>query len=265
VRQPDLAVDVGEGDLEAEAVVDVGDQATGDFEVVEEVALGLDHDAVLFIGPDGSDEVADDFFGGVACGGVGVAGVIEDDGGAAVEQDAAGVGEGAELEDAGGGDELVAAVVGVLAFGVIAGAFGFGFGDFLVDAVALFFWLVGGGGGVLAGDDAVDADGVDGEAFGVGDGGLFGDAGGVGVELLGVDVVGVVLLRGFVGFLIAFEVEDELPGFRERLFVGACGYGCRGLLRSCGCGEQAESERQKSVAHGLDSNRAVEACGGGRL
>ena len=134
----------------------------------EEVALRADEDAVLLVDPDGADEIAEDLFELVVGFGVGIAGVVEDDGGAAVEVDAARVGEGAELEDAGDGEEVVAAGVGGFAFG----------GSLLRDA--LWPWRLlcrscrflldffGGEGFAVAGDDAVDADAVDGEAFGVG-------------------------------------------------------------------------------------------------
>ncbi len=87
-----------------------------DFEVVKEVALAANEDAILFVDPGGSDEIAEDLFDFVSGFGVGVAGVVEDDGGAAVEVDAAGIGEGAELEDAGDGEDVVPAGVGGFSF-----------------------------------------------------------------------------------------------------------------------------------------------------
>ncbi len=62
--------------------------------------------------------------------------------------------------------------VGGLAFaGALLATF-FGFGDFVVDVVAFFLGIFGGEGFAVAGGDAVDADAVDGEALGVGGGGL---------------------------------------------------------------------------------------------
>ena len=93
--EPDVVGDVDGGEVEAEALVDVEDEAAADFEVVEEVALAADEDVILLIDPGGAYQVAEDFFGFVAGFGIGVAGVVEDDGGAAVERYAAGVREGA--------------------------------------------------------------------------------------------------------------------------------------------------------------------------
>ena len=170
--EPDVGGDVGGCEVEAEALMDVEDEASSDFKVVEEVALASDQDVILLVDPGGADEIAEDFFGFVAGLGVGIAGVVEDDGRAAVERDAAGVGEGAELEDAGDGEEVVAAGVGGLAFGGELFAMLFGLGDFLVDAVAFFLRFFGSEGLAVAGDSAVDADAVDRKALGVGGGGL---------------------------------------------------------------------------------------------
>ncbi len=115
--EPDVVGDMGGGEIEAEALMDVEDEASADFEVVEEVTFGADEDAVLLVDPGGADEVAEGFLELTVGLGVGVAGVVEDDGGAVVERDAAGVGEGAELEDAGDGEDVVAAGVGGFALG----------------------------------------------------------------------------------------------------------------------------------------------------
>ena len=48
----------------------------------------------------------------------------------------------------------------------------FGFGDFLVDLVVFFLHIFRGKGLAVAGNEAVDADAVDGEALGVGGLGL---------------------------------------------------------------------------------------------
>jgi hypothetical protein len=73
--------------------VNVEHKAATDLEVVEEVALAADQDVILLIDPDLADEIADDAFGGVVSLGVGVAGIVGEDGGAAVVVDAAGMGE----------------------------------------------------------------------------------------------------------------------------------------------------------------------------
>jgi hypothetical protein len=93
--EPDVGGDVGGGEVEAEALVDVEEEACADFEVVQEMALAADEDAILLVDPGGADEIAEDLLGFVVGPGVGIAGVVEDDGGAAVEIDATGVGEGA--------------------------------------------------------------------------------------------------------------------------------------------------------------------------
>ena len=214
--EPDVVGDVGGGEVEAEALMDVEEEAAADFEVVEEVALAANEDAVLFVDPGGADEVAKDLFELIVGFGVGIAGVVEDDGGAAVEVDAARVGEGAELEDAGDGEEVVAVGVGGLAFGGSLLATFLGFGDFFVDAVAFFLGIFGGEGFAVTGDDAVDADAVDGEALGVGGLGLLEVAVVVEVLLLDVDVVGVVAVGGFGGALVALYVEEESGGMGGR-------------------------------------------------
>jgi len=107
--KPDFTVDLGRTEVKGESFVDVEDEACTDLEIVQEVAFATDEDTILFVDPDGSDEIADDSFEGVAGFDVGIAGVVDDDGGAAVEVDAAGVGEGAEFEDTGGGEDDVAA------------------------------------------------------------------------------------------------------------------------------------------------------------
>ena len=89
-------------------------------------------------------------------------------------------------------------------------AAGFSFGYFLVDAVVFLLGFVGGEGFAVAGDDAVDANAVDGEAFGVGSLGYLETAIAGEVLLLDVDVVGVVLARGFGGLLVALDVEEEI-------------------------------------------------------
>ncbi len=60
--KPDVAGDVGGSEVEVEALMDVEDEAGADFEVVEEVTLAADEDAVLLVDPDGADQVAEDFF-----------------------------------------------------------------------------------------------------------------------------------------------------------------------------------------------------------
>ncbi len=213
--EPDFVVDVGVEDVEAGVALDVGEEAAAEFEVVEEVALGANEDLIVFVDPDGADEVADDGLEGVAGLGVGVAGVVDDDGGAAVEVDAAGVGEGAEFEDAGGGDDGVAVGVGGFAFGLEFGAALFGFGDLFVDLVALLLGFFGGEGFAVAGDDPVDLDAVDDEALGVYGGGLFELAVFVEALLLKVIVVGVVVVRGFGCLFVALDVVQELGDGRE--------------------------------------------------
>jgi len=127
---------------------------------------------VLFVDPDGADEVAEDFFKFVMGFGVGVAGVVEDDGGATVDIDSAGVGEGAEFEDAGDSEEVVTTGVGGFAFAGELLAMLLRFGDFFVDAIAFFLDIFVREGLAVAGDGAVDTDAVDGEAFRVGGVGL---------------------------------------------------------------------------------------------
>jgi hypothetical protein len=148
---------VGGVEVEGEALVDVENEAAADFEVVEEATLAADEDAILFVDPDGAGDVADDAFGLVVGFGVGIAGVVEDDGGAVVEEDAAGVGEGAQLEDAGDGDEVVAAGVGFFALaGALLATFA-SFGYLLVDAVTFLLSFFGGEGFAVLSNDAVDA------------------------------------------------------------------------------------------------------------
>ena len=93
--QPDVGGDVAGGEVEAEALMDIEDEASADFEVVKEVALAADEDAVLFVDPGVPDEVAEHLLKFAVGLGVRVAGVVEDDGGPAVEVNAARVGEGA--------------------------------------------------------------------------------------------------------------------------------------------------------------------------
>ena len=243
-REPDVASDVGGAEVEAEALVDVEYEAATNLEVVEEVALAADEDAVLFVDPGGADEIAEDLLGFVVSFGVRVAGVVEDDGGATVEVDAAGVGEGAEFEDAGDGEDLVAVGVGVLAFAFQFGAAGLGLCYLFVDAFAFLLGFIGGERLAVAGHGAVDADSVDGEALGVGGDGLLYVPVVVDLLLFEVDVVGVVLIGGFRGFLVAFGVEEELRDWRERL---RCGCWRGGLLR--GCAGIAKDEREATTVH----------------
>ena len=98
--KPYLVVNFGGAEVEAETLVDVEDEAAADLEVLEEVAFAADEDAVVLVDPDGADEVADDTFELVAGFGVGIAGIVEDDGGTAAEIDETRVGEDAKLEDA---------------------------------------------------------------------------------------------------------------------------------------------------------------------
>ena len=231
--------------------MDVGDEAAADFEVVEEVSLGLDEGVVLLVDPDGADEIAEHGFEAVAGFGVGIAGVVGDDGETVVEGDAAGVGEAAELEDAGDGEDVVATGVGGLVFGFVFFATLFVFGDFFVDAFAFFLCFVGGEGFAVAGGDAIDADAVDGEAFAVGDGGFLRVAVAVQLLLLGVDVVGVVAAFGFVGFLVALYVVEEIVEGWEGFFVLLLRvwWGGGGLLRAWGeCCEEKDAGQQ---VHGL--------------
>ena len=241
--EPDVVGDVGGGEVEGEALMDVEEEAAADFEVVEEMALSADEDTVLLVDPDGADQIAKGFLGVVVGFGVGVAGVVEEEGGAVVEVDAARIGEGAEFEDAGGGEEVVAAGVGFATFGGALFAMLFGLRDLLVEAVTFFLSFFGGKGFVVAGCDAVDANAVDGEAFRVGGGGLFEVAVAVEVLLLEVDVVGVVAVGGFGGALVAFHVEEEGRGGGEGL-VGR-------LLGARGKGKEQEREKMEATwAHG---------------
>ena len=95
VRNPDFTVDPGRTEVKGEAFVDVEDEACADFEVVQEVAFAADEDTILLVDPDGSDKIADDALEGIVGFDVGIAGVVDDDGWTAVEDDAVGVGEGA--------------------------------------------------------------------------------------------------------------------------------------------------------------------------
>ena len=177
--------------------MDIEDEAAADLEVVEEVAFAADEDAVLFVDPDCPDDVADDAFEFVARLCVGVTGEVEDNGRAAVEVDAARVGEIAELEDAGCGEDGVAAGVGVFAFAFVFGATLFSLRDLLVDAIVFFLRFLRGEGLAVASYGAIDAHTVDGDTFGIDGDGFLDAAFAVEVLLLGVDVVGVVLARGF--------------------------------------------------------------------
>ena len=207
--KPDFAVDLGGAEVEAEAFVDVEDEATANFEVVEEVAFAADEDAVVLVDPDGADEVADDAFELVVGFDERVAGVVEDDGGAALEIDAAGIGESTEFEDAGGGEDGVATTVGILAAGLVFCAEFLCFGNFLIDAGALFLCFLRSEGLAVASDDAMYRNAVDGEVFGICDVGLFDVAVFVEVVELDADVVGVVLACGFGGLLVALDVEEK--------------------------------------------------------
>ncbi len=134
----------------------------------------------------------------------------------------------------------------------------FGPGDFLVDAVAFFLGIFVGEGFAIAGYGAVDADAVYGDAFGVDGFGLLEIAVAVQLLLLGVDVVGVVLVGGFGGALVALYVEEELGDGREVLrgrrgFVG----GRRGLddrrrggvLREGCCAGEKQEESEAAASH----------------
>ena len=245
--KPDLAVDFCGAEVEAQPFVDIEDEAAADLEVIEEVTFAADEDAVLFVDPDGADDIADDALEIVVSFGVGIAGEIEDDGGAAVEVDATWVGEVAEFEDAGCWKNDVATRVGVFAFALAFDAALLCFGDLFVDPIALFFCFFGGKWFAVASDDAVDANAFDGYALCVEDGGLLDGALAVEVLLLGVDVVGVVLASGFGGFLVAFDIEEEFVDCGKWL---GCGGGCRrrrwirGLLRVGECAGEAEGEGQ---------------------
>ena len=212
--EPDFAVDFGGSEVEAQAFVDVEDEAAADLEVVEEVTFATDEDAVLFVDPDGADEIADDTFEWISGLDAGIAGIVCDDGWAAVEIDAARVGEGAEFEDAGGGKDDVAAGVRVLAFGFVLLAAGLSPGYFFVDAVTFFQRFFGGERLAVASYDAVDAYAVDGHAFRVSDSGLLDVAFAAEVLLFKMHVVGVVLACGFGGLLVAFDVKEEFADGR---------------------------------------------------
>jgi len=92
--EPNVIGDVGCGEVEAEALMDIEDEAATNFEVMEKVAFSSHEDAILLVDGDGSDEISEGFFGVIVRFGAGVAGVVENEGGAAVEVDAARVGEG---------------------------------------------------------------------------------------------------------------------------------------------------------------------------
>ena len=87
-------------------------------------------------------------------------------------------------------------------------------GNLFVDAVTFPLGFFGGEGFAVVSHDAVDANAVDGEALGVGCGGLLQVAVAGEILLLDVDVVGVVLARGFGGLLVAFDVEEEFADWR---------------------------------------------------
>ena len=122
----------------------------------------------------------------------------------------------------------------------------FGFGDFLVDAVAFFLRIFGSEGFAVAGDEAVDADAVDGEALGVGGEGLFEAAVAVELLLLEVDVVGVVAVGELGGALVALGVEEQvLRGGGG--FLG--GWGGRWLLGVREGGEEKHEEGEAATGH----------------
>ena len=82
---------------EAEVLVDVEDQAAAEFEVIDEVAFALDEVRSCSSNQAVPTRLVDVGFAGVVGFGVGVSGIVGDDGGAAVEEDAAWIGEGAEF------------------------------------------------------------------------------------------------------------------------------------------------------------------------
>jgi len=211
---------------------------------------GANEDTFLFVDPNGADEVAESFLELGMGFGVGIAVVVGDDGGAAIEVDAAGVGEGAKFENAGGGEDGVAVGVGFFALRLALLPAGFRFGDFFVDAVAFFLDLFGGERFAVAGDGAVDTDAVDGDAFGVGGGGLFYVAIVLEFQLLEVDVVGVIASVYFCFLLVAFDVEQKLGDGWQRLGLGRRrGRGRCRLLRGDGRAGDAEEECAAALAH----------------
>ena len=220
--EPDVVVDFGLLHGEAGALADASDESGGDLEGLGEVALGADNFGVLLVDPDGAGEVAEDFFGAVAGFGVRVAGVIRGDGVAAGDLDAAGVGEGAELEHAGDGDFVVAARVGLFALAVVFGAAVFYFADFLVDAVVFLFEVVDGEGCAVLADELADGDAVDPEDV-VRLGLLFfGAAVAVGLGD-GLDLaIDVVAQAGFVGALVGLDLVHEGGDVRKRAVGRRC-------------------------------------------
>jgi len=197
-------------DFETRTFLDIDDEAPADLEVLEEVTRGANEDMLMFIDPDGADEVAKHFLELAMGFGVGIAVIVGDDGGATVEVDTAGIGEGAKFKDAGGGDEGVAVGVGFFALGLELLTTGFRFGDFFVDAIAFFVGFFGGKRFAVAGDDAFDTNAVDRDAFRISGGGLFEVAIIVELQLLEADVVGVITSGGICDLFVAFDVEEKL-------------------------------------------------------
>jgi len=205
------------------------------------VTCGADEDTLLFIDPDGSHEVAEGFLELAVGFGIGIAVVVGDDGGAAIEVDATGIRERAKFEDAGGGEDGIAVGVGFFALRLALLTVGFCFCDFFVDAVAFFLGFFGGERFAVAGDGTVDTDAVDGDAFGVGRGRFFDVAIVVEFQLLKVDVVGVIACGGFCFLFVASDVEEKWGEGWERLRSGGgwVGWRCR-LPRSDGYAGDAE-------------------------
>jgi MFS family permease len=257
-REPDLIIDVSPVGAKAGILFHICHESGANLEVFQEVALRLGENTVSFVDPYSAHQVANDSFKGVMSLGVRVARVVEHDRRPAIQIDAARVGEGAEFEDARGGDDVIAARVGVLAFALFLVAASFVFCHFSIDALALLGLLVSCECSAITGNDAIDADAVDRNALRVNGSKLLGVTFAVKFLLFEVNVVRVLLANGLGGLLVALDVKEKLARIGQRSGIGLRGSSGghvhrRRLLRLRDEAQNGESEDQASAAHGHDS------------
>ena len=176
---------------------------------MKEAALEVGDLLIGLVDPESTGEVADDLFGAVAGFGVGVTEVVDDNGVATIAGGAARIGEGAELEDAGDGDLLAAARIGLLALPVILFAALCGLPDLLVDAIVFLLQVLGRKGLAVLAEEFADGDAAQpedpgGRGFAFAEGAML-----VGAVERGGFTIDIVALAKFVGALVSFDRMHE--------------------------------------------------------
>ena len=231
--EPDFVVDVGLFEDDAGALLEVGEEAAGNFHVVDKEGVEADDVEGFFVYPDDAAEFLDDFFDEGAGFEFGVGLEVEDQDVLAAEAFAARIDELAGAEESVYGDVfvfffLLFLLVRLAGGGFLVGAF-FQIVNFLQDSGVFFFLGFGAEGLAVDFHEGRDFGAVEVEEGGFADVGLFGLAVAFVFGFFFDLGAGVVFFNFVEGLLVGVNLFEE--GFRDRGVALAIFWGNRRRVR----------------------------------